>query len=240
MLCFRRASLWLTHARRVPAVRVRSSQIVLLCVSCTLLAASPVSADTINFDDIDVLAGDVILASYQGYNWTNFSVYTNTPGFPGYNNGIVSAPNAAYTAGDALGSPIVSTVTSSTPFNFISGYFGSGWYDGLSVTVNGLYNGTQDFSQTVTINTKGPQLFTLNFTNINELDIYSTITASTTDPYGCGASGCSQVTLDDLTLTPGTTPPIFTPEPVSFLLAGIGLFTLAAYRRLKLSRTVSQ
>jgi hypothetical protein len=206
-----------------------------------MYADLPAVASTVNFDNINASSGDVILGSYQGYNWTNISVYSNTAGFPGYNNGIISAPNAAYTAGDALGSPIISTITSTSPFNFISGDFGSGWYDGLSVTVNGLYNGTQDFSQTFTVDTETPQFLTLNFTNINELDIFSTITASTTDPYGCGASGCSQVTLDDLTLTPGTTPPpTSTPEPMSFLLAGVGFSALAALRRLKCSRTVSK
>ena len=212
-----------------------NSLIFALAISaCAIL---PAEASVINFDDIDASAGDVILDSispYQGYNWANFSVYTSTPGFPGFNNGIVSAPNAAYTSGDTLGSPIVSMITAPTPFSFISGYFGSGWYDGLSVTVNGLFNGTQDFTQTFTVNTEAPQFFTFNFTDINELDIFSTITAATTDPYGCGPSGCSQVTLDNLTLTPA--PQSSTPEPAAFALAGIGMVALAATRRLKPSR----
>lgn len=214
---------------------------LLFALMVGIYADLPVKASVINFDDIDASAGDVILSSYQGYNWTNISVYTSAPGFPGFNDGIISPPNAAYTAGDALGSPIVSTITSSSPFNFISGYFGSGWYDGLSVTVNGLYNGTQDYSQTFTVDTETPELFTLNFAGINELDIYSTITASTTDPYGCGPSGCSQVTLDDLTLTPGVPPPPTTsPEPMSFLLAGVGFCALVTFRRLKSFRIVSK
>ncbi len=243
MLCLRRASLRLTHARRVIAARAHSSQITFLCVSTLLLTASTVCADTINFDDIDASAGDVVLNGlnpYHGFTWTNVSVYTNTPGFPGFNNSIVSSSNAAYASGDALGSPIISTITAASPFNFVSGYFGSGWYNGLTVTLNGLYNGAQTFSQSVAVNVQGAQFFAFNFTYITELDIFSSVKAFTTDPYGCGPSGCSQVTLDDLTLTPASAPPPpSTPEPMTFLLAGIGFFALAALR-LKLSRTVSK
>jgi hypothetical protein len=80
-----------------------------MALSCAgFLLATPfwLAAATIGFDDIDATAGDVLLNGIslcQGYGWTNMSVYTNTPGFPGFNNGIVSSPNAAYTAGDALG-----------------------------------------------------------------------------------------------------------------------------------------
>ena len=215
---------------------IRTGSTSLLALMMGLYVNLPAHASTINFDDIDASAGNVILTGYQGYNWSNISVFTTTPGFPGFNNGIVSPANAAYAAGDALGSPIISTISSATPFNFISGYFGSGWYNGLSVTVDGLYNGTQDFSRTFTVSTTGPQLFTLDFDNINELEIFSSITASTTDPYGCGPSGCSQVTLDDLTLTPGAARHS-TPEPQSFLLIGFGFFVFTAFRRLKSSRT---
>jgi hypothetical protein len=207
--------------------------VALALTSCRL------SAEVIDFDDIDASAGDVILdtlSPYQGFTWTNFSVYTSTPGFPGFNNGIVSAPNAAYTSGDSLGSPIVSTITAPSPFNFVSGYFGSGWYDGLSVTLNGLYNGAQEFTQTITVDTEGAQLFTFNFTGIDELDIFSTVTGATSDPYGCGAAGCSQVTLDNLTLTPGNSPPTSVPEPETLALTGLGILAFAAFRRLRPTR----
>ena len=193
-------------------------------------------ADTITFDGIDASAGDVILGSYDGYMFTNVSVYTYTPGFPGYNNGIVSQPNAAYTAGDANGSPIISTITAATPFDFTGAELGSGWYDGLGATLLGLVNGVQVYDQSVTVNTEGAQSFSFNFDDITELDIYSTISSSTTDPYGCGPSGCSQITLDDLMLTPDANPappPAVTPEPASIVLTGLGLVSAAIARRFK-------
>jgi hypothetical protein len=232
------APLWLAQASR-SFLSVRSSRLAALLAACLLFIAAAASgrAETINFDDIDATAGDVILGSYQSYTWTNFSAYTGTPGFPGFNAGVVSGPNAAYAAGDALGATIVSKITSPGDFNFQSAYLGSGWYDGLSVTLIGLLNGTQEFTQTVTVDTTGAKLFSFNFTGINELDIISTVSASTTDPYSCGPSGCSQVTLDDLTLTPASGSLPVTPEPISFLLAGLGLCIFAVARRT--SRPVS-
>ena len=74
-----------------------------------LVDAVPAQATIVNFDDIDASAGDVSLdavSPYQGFTWSNFFAYTAAPGFPGFNNGIVSHPNAAYTGGDELGVPI--------------------------------------------------------------------------------------------------------------------------------------
>jgi hypothetical protein len=204
------------------------------------LAVIPAAATVINFDDIDASGGFVILdtlSPYQGFDWTNFSVYTNYYGLPGYDNGIVSSPNAASTSGDSLGSPIISTISSTASFDFVSAYLGSGWYDGLNVTVEGFDGATMDFSKTVTVNTEGAQLFTFNFDGIDELKIFSTVTTSTTDPYFCGVSGCSQVTLDDLTFTPASGPPPPVPEPSMTGIAGLGILALAAFRHARARRS---
>jgi len=198
-----------------------------------ILAALPATASVINFDDIDASGGFVILdtlSPYHGFDWTNFSVYT-TNFLPGFDNGIVSSPNAASTAGDSGGSPIISTISSTSAFDFVSAYLGAGWYDGLDVTVEGFNGPTEDFSKTVTVDTEGAQLFTFNFDDIDKLEIFSTVTGSTTDPYGCGPSGCSQVTLDNLTFTPASGPPPSVPEPSMVGIAGLGFLALAAFHR---------
>ena len=130
--------------------------------SFTILVATPLFADTINFDNIDASAGDVILTAYQGYNFANFSAYTTVSGFPGFNNGIVSGPNAAYSSD-------FGSITAATTFDFTGGYFGSGYYDNLNVTIAGLLGGSQLYSQTITVNTEGAQAFSFAFTGIDTL-----------------------------------------------------------------------
>lgn len=187
-------------------------------------------ADSINFDDLDASAGDVVLdslSSYHGFTWTNFSAYTSTTGFPGFNNGIVSAPNAAYLGGGLSGTLFVGTITAASPFNFVSADLGSGWYDGLNLTISGFLNGTQKFSQTVTVSTTGAQFFSFNFSDINKLQFSTAVTAATTDPYACGPSGCGQATLDNFTFT-GL---VAVPEPSTLLLFGSGASLLFGTRR---------
>lgn len=202
-----------------------------------LFLASAASAATINFDGLNASSGDIVLdtvSPYQGFDWTNFSVYTTAPGFPGFNNGIVSPPNAAYGGGDNLGVATPSYISSpSGGFNFISADLGSGWYNGLNLTVEGLSNGSEKFSKTVTVNTAAAQLFTFDFTDINSLEFLTSATSSTSDPYGCGASGCSQFTIDNITITPSTgPPPPKTPEPATYLLTTLGIGAVLLVRRI--------
>lgn len=211
----------------------------LVIVSALVMAgAVPATAVTIDFNDLNATSGDIVLDSispYQGFSWTNFSVYANTPGFPGFNNGIVSPPNAAYGGGDAMGSPTPSFIASTSDFDLVSAYLGSGWYDGLDLTVEGLLNGTQRFSKTITVNTSAAQLFSFDFTDINSLEFFTAVTATTSDPYACGPSGCSQFTLDDLTVTPSSgpppPPPPTVPEPATLVIASVGIIALVTSRR---------
>lgn len=211
----------------------------MLCALLLLLmSALPAHAVLVNFDDIDASAGDVSLdaiSPYQDFTWTNFFAYTAAPGFSGFNNGIVSQPNAAYSGGDELGAPIIGSITAPASFDFGSGYFGSGWYDNLDVTVEGRLGGALELSQTVTVNTTAPQLFSFDFTGIDELDFFSTVTAATTDPFGCGPSDCSQFTLDDLNFAAVGPPPPSVPEPSTaiVLFSSLSLFSMTAWRRRK-------
>ena len=174
-----------------------------------LVLSSISSAAVITFDDIDASTGDVSLGSvspYQGLTWENAFAYTSVPGFPGFNNGIVSLNNGAYSGGEILGSPVIGRLTSTGAFDLISGYFGAGYYDNLDITARGYFNGVPLFTRTVTVNTSVPQLFIFDFNNINDLQLFATTKGSTTDPFGCGASNSTQFTFDNLTITPGTIP----------------------------------
>jgi hypothetical protein len=197
------------------------------------LSLAPAFAVVVNFDDLDASAGDVSLAAispYQGFTWGNFFAYTAAPGFPGFNNGIVSPPNAAYTGGDELGAPIVGSIAATSPFDFGSASIGAGWYDNLDVTVQGRLAGALEFSQTITVNAQGVQPFSFGFTGIDELDFFSTVTAATTDPFGCGPSGCSQITLDNLDFSAVRPVPVPKPSAAVFLSC-LSLFILVAWRR---------
>lgn len=195
----------------------------------------PLAAATIAFDDIDASAGDVILGTYQGYSFTNFSAYTTVPGFPGFNNGIVSGPNAAYSSDTG-------TISSTKPFDFTGAAFGSGYYDGLQLTIEGLRGGTIYDTRTITVSTTGAKDYSFAFTSIDELLFTTSTTASTTDPYYCGAVGCSYFTIDNAVLTPDMKPPPPpppppppnpVPEPSTLTLFALGL---AALLPLKLCR----
>ena len=215
-----------------------------ICLSLVLLGLSAATAwsSVINFDDVDASAGDVsldALSPYQGFTWTNFTVYTDTPGFPGFNNGIVSSPNAAYTGGENSGAavtPVVGSISAANPFDFISAYLGSGYYDNLSVTVEGFLGSTMLYSQTVTVSTAGAMLFNFNFTGIDQLQLFASTTGATTDPFNCGSFNCTQFTIDDFTFAPGTSPmgpptPTGVPEPSTVILCGTALVLLSKNAR---------
>jgi hypothetical protein len=220
--------------------RSLSTVVLVLVCAMSLSALRPTSAwaETVTFDDVDASAGDVAISSlnpYQGYSWTNFYITTTTPGFPGFNNGIVSGTNAAYSGGQTNSggtiSPVIGSIQSTGGlFDFTSADLGSGYYNDLSLTVEGSKNGTVLFDQTVTVNTTGAQLFNFDFTGIDTLSFSASTGAGTSDPYQCGSFDCTQFTVDNLTVGPATSVP--TPGPVPLILSGLGALALRA-RRLK-------
>jgi hypothetical protein len=197
------------------------------------IAAGNAHASTINFDGINASAGDVDLSTlspYQGFNWSNFYAYTSQPGFPGFNNGIVSGPNAAYSGGEQASggsvTPIIGSIQSNTPFSLVSADIGSGNYDNLNVTVEGLSGSTVLFTKVVSVNTGPAQLIDFGYAGITAVDLFATTTSSTSDPYACGAFDCTQFTLDNVTVTPAPVP-----EPATLGLLVSGLVSLLPFAR---------
>lgn len=206
--------------------------------AAALLLAGPATAAAavIDFDDIDTSPGLVNLATmnpYQGYTWTRFNAYT-TFIFTGFNNGIVSPANAAFSGGEFFDGSgvqrIVGRIESPGRFTLVSADLGAGWYDNLHVTVEGLRGGSAVFSETVTVDTRGAQTFGFNFTDVDALALYATRLSESTDPYGCGPFNCTQFTVDDIVIAA-------VPEPDGVALLAAGVAAAAVTRRGRRRRT---
>jgi hypothetical protein len=193
----------------------------LLAAAAPALAA-PVLPVVVNFDDdIDASVDIPVPDGLGGFVWTELLVYTETPGFPGFNNGISSGPNAAYGgySGVLGGAPgVEASISSPEPFDFVSAVFGAGYYDDLLIEVTGLRNGIPVVAQQFVIEASFPQdVAFIGFQSIDTLKIVSRTTVSTTDPFGCGDVNCTHFTIDDLSFAPPTTP---VPVPPAFWLLG--------------------
>jgi hypothetical protein len=200
-------------------------------LAAALLASlhiQPAAALTITFDDLTDTSGGFggtpIANGYQGSNWINWNVLDSFDsesifGPNGAVAGTVSVPNVAYnpTGGEAI-------FSSATPFDFDSAYLTAVWNQGMSVTVTGLLNGTQEDQAVLTnLSPIAATLETFDWSGINEVDLLAT--GGT--PYSAYSGSGTQVAMDNLTITP-------VPEPVSALLLGSGLLGLAfACRRRK-------
>jgi hypothetical protein len=197
-----------------------------LALSLLLVNASPSSGAAITFDDLPQTFDSALASPYQGFDWQNFRYYSFTAnaGFPTWQNGIVSQPNAAYSGGEIGTTQIIGTISSATPFDFVSAYLGSPNYATMNLTVQGLQGSTVAFSQVVSVNNNGADPFTFNFINIDSLRLFGSDTAG--DP--CGTFNCSQFTVDNLQFAPANST---IPEPATLLLVGGGLVALR--RRLK-------
>lgn len=201
--------------------------------AATQMACAATGPVTAGFDDIDAAGGDVPLAAYLGLNWSNIAAYTITPGFAGFDNGIVSPANGAYGGGENAGNgiePVVSTITAlpGQRFDFLGASFGAGYYDGLSLTVTGWRDGGAADTDTLLLDTTGAQAFSLNFTGLDALTFATARTAATADPYACGTFNCTQFTIDNARFVISAVP---APPGAMMLLAGLALLIPLRHRR---------
>ena len=156
-------------------------------------------AVVLTFDDNTSNIGP-IADSYEGLNWSEFS-YTNsslTPAYEdsGYVNGVVSGN---YVAFNRYGE--TATINSSSDFDFSSAYLTAAWNNGLSITVEGLNDGTSIYSETVVVDTTGSTLFDFNYLDVDELRFTSSggVNAGFEDDRGRDGE---QFVLDSFTFNP--------------------------------------
>jgi hypothetical protein len=106
-----------------------------------------------------------ISAGYNNLSWNNFDVVdvlaTNSGG---YIAGIVSPNNVAF---NVNGNP--ASITSATPFNFISAYLTAAWNDNLQVEVLGYVGSTLTYSNTYTLSAVAHSFINFNYLGVNEV-----------------------------------------------------------------------
>lgn len=158
-------------------------------------------ATVLTFDDISPIDDYASIPNgYGGLDWDNFS-YLNSLSIPnsGYNNGIVSGN---YVAFNVAGDP---AIVGNGVFDFNSAYLTAAWNNSLSITVEGLNNGSSLYSTTVVVDTNSPILFDFDYRGINELRF----TSFGGDNAGFNGRG-TQFAMDNFNFTP-------VPEPASVL-----------------------
>ena len=129
-------------------------------------------ATVLTFDDIAPISYfDRIPNGYGGFNWDNFSYYgngrTEELARTGYEKGLVSGDYAAF---NGFGNP---ALVSDSVFDFNSAYLTAAWYDGLSVTVEGLKSGATLYLKTVVVDTTQPTLVNFDYFGVDELKFTS-------------------------------------------------------------------
>jgi hypothetical protein len=193
----------------------------LLVATALVAAVSSVEANatTIMFDNLPG-DGSLITSGYSGLNWNNLGTYDGRDyASSGYVNGRVSGANVAY---NQFGSP--ASISSATAFTLNSGYFTGAWNNGLTISVLGLVNGIQTYSDSFVVNASGSALHTFNWADLSSVSFSS---AGGTNA-GLDSSG-TQFVLDNLTVNVAAVPE---PATWAMMLVGFGMMGASMrYRR---------
>lgn len=197
-----------------------------LAAVATFMTGTVAQAQLATFDDLpgcipSNTGGTLIGNGYSGFNWNNFYVAdgpntATAQGGPGYANGTITQRCIAL---NGFGNP--SELTANSDFTFNGGFFTAAFSNSLSVLITGFDAGnTQLFSQTLLLDTTGPQLLNVNWAGLRRVRFES----------GNNQPG-SQFVFDNFRFNNTPDPSIPVPEPGALLLLGSGLVGLVAVRR---------
>jgi hypothetical protein len=202
-------------------MKQRKSCLVRIFVIASILFMAPLAhATVLTFDDIGT--PPILDDGYAGFTWDNIRYKSTVDSIgEGFDNGRVSGDYIAYNPSGADASISLSSGSTDPSFNFVGAYFAAAWNDNLNITVTGLLDGTELYSETLIVGTNGPTWCELNFEGID------TLTFSSYGGTNAGGTGSgTHFSMDNFTFTA-------VPVPSAFLLLGMGMLSLTGMSRRK-------
>jgi hypothetical protein len=117
---------------------LEGSKVRLFAVLLILACLPSLQAGLVTFDDLPAVGcgGTNLPASYAGLTWNGWG-YDNATLAPcsidGYGIALTSSPNVAFNLGGGI-SGAIDSITSTTPFELVSGDFAAAFNDGLTIS----------------------------------------------------------------------------------------------------------
>ncbi len=213
---------------------------VALLVGLLGVEAPAARADFINFSSPLIQGVEAPIPNgYAGFTWNNFSALNTQTDVTVMPSGYKPANTdsaSPYVAFNLYGDP--ASLSRSTPFAFVGGFFTAAWRDGLQVEAKGLRNGTVLYDTTFVLSATQPTFELLNYQGIDTLQF----TSSGGTPHGYAPPGLdhhpplTQFAMDDLLFTAedqvlSINSVVAAPEPSSFLLLALGATIIAGWQR---------